>query len=173
MNSENTNTLCAGKRQRSITKGLIMKKIASITLAVATAMTAFPASAQFAKAEDAVKYRKNALFVMQQNFARVAGMAAGKIPFDAKVAADSAVTAEFVGKLPWAAFSAGTDQGDTKAKPEIWAQKAKFDDYAGKMQAEMAKLATAAKSGNLDNIKLAVNATGSTCKSCHDDFRAK
>jgi len=41
------------------------------------------------------------------------------------------------------------------------------------MQAEMAKLAVAAKSGNLDAIKTAVNSTGGTCKACHDDFRAK
>jgi cytochrome c556 len=37
----------------------------------------------------------------------------------------------------------------------------------------MTKLAAAAKTGNLDNIKVAVNATSGVCKSCHDDFRAK
>jgi len=150
-----------------------MKKITSLCAAAMALTLALPASAQFAKPEDAIKYRKNALFVMQQNFSRVAGMAAGKIPFDAKVAAESAVTAEFVAKLPWAGFGPGTDKGETKAKPEIWSDKAKFDDYAGKMQAEMAKLAVAAKSGNLDAIKTAVNSTGGTCKACHDDFRAK
>ena len=150
-----------------------MKKLLSFLLASATLSMALPASAQFAKAEDAIKYRKNALFVMQQNFGRVAAMAAGKAPFDAKVAADSAAVAEFVAKLPWAGFGPGTDKGETKAKPEIWTNKAKFDDYAGKMQIEMTKLAAAAKSGNLDSIKVAVNATGGACKSCHDDFRAK
>lgn len=150
-----------------------MKKRVILFLAGAAFAMALPASAQFAKAEDAVKYRKNALFVMQQNFGRVAAMAAGKAPFDAKIAADSAAVAEFVGKLPWAGFGPGTDKGDTKAKSEIWSDKPKFDDYAKKMQAEMTKLSAAAKSGNLDNIKLAVNATGATCKSCHDDFRAK
>jgi cytochrome c556 len=150
-----------------------MKKLFSFILAGAALALALPASAQFAKAEDAVKYRKSALFVMQQNFGRVAAMAAGKAPFDAKVAADSAAVADFVAKLPWAGFGSGTDKGDTKAKPEIWTDKAKFDDYASKMQAEMSKLAVAAKSGNLESIKVAVNATGGACKSCHDDFRAK
>ena len=51
------------------------------------------AQAQFAKAEDAIKYRQSALFVMQQNFSRVAAMASGKAPFDAKVAAESAAVA--------------------------------------------------------------------------------
>ncbi len=150
-----------------------MKKLLSLLLAGAAITLALPASAQFAKAEDAVKYRKNALFVMGQNFTRVANMASGKAPFDANVAAESAAVAEFVAKLPWAGFGPGTDKGDTKAKSEIWTDKAKFDDYANKMQAEMTKLSAAAKSGNLDNIKVAVNATGGTCKSCHDDFRAK
>lgn len=150
-----------------------MKKFAAIVLTAIGAALALPAAAQFAKPEDAIKYRKNALFVMQQNFGRVAGMAAGKIPFDAKVAAESAATAEFVGKLPWEGFGPGTDKGDTKAKPEIWAEKTKFDDYAKKLEAELAKLTVAAKSGNLDSVKVAANAAGGVCKSCHDDFRAK
>jgi cytochrome c556 len=148
-----------------------MKILATLTLAAVAATLSLPAAAQFAKPEDAVKYRKNALFVMQQNFARVAAMAGGKAPFDAKVAADSAAAADFVAKLPWAAFGEGTDKGDTKAKPEIWMEKAKFDDYAQKMQTEMGKLNAAAKTGNLDNIKAAVGAVGGSCKTCHDAFR--
>ncbi|MBA3059648.1 MAG: cytochrome c [Gammaproteobacteria bacterium] len=148
-----------------------MKRSTLFVLAATVVAFSAPASAQFAKAEDAIKYRKNALFVMQQNFSRVAAMAAGKAPFDAKVAADSAAVAEFVGKLPWAAFGEGTDKGDTRAKPEIWKESAKFKEYADKMQAEMSKLSAAAKTGSLDNIKTAVSATGGTCKSCHDDFR--
>jgi cytochrome c556 len=150
-----------------------MKKYVSVFLACLAMLAALPASAQFAKPDDAIKYRKNALFVMQQNFSRVAGMAAGKIPFDAKVAAESAAVADFVGKLPWAAFGPETESGDTKAKPEIWGNKAKFDDYAKKLQAELSKLDAAAKAGKLDSIKVAVNATGEVCKACHDDFRSK
>ena len=147
-----------------------MKPILSLVLIAAVAADG-PAHAQFAKAEDAVKYRKSALFVMQQNFARVAGMAGGKIPFDAKVAADSAAVAEYISRLPWTAFGEGTDKGDTRAKPEIWKERAKFDEYADKMQAEMVKLSAAAKTGNLDSIKAAVNATGGSCKTCHDAYR--
>lgn len=148
-----------------------MKKITSVTLAALVLACSAPSFAQFAKPEDAVKYRKNALFVMQQNFGRVAGMAAGKIPFDAKVAADSAAVAEFVGRLPWVAFGEGTDKGDTRAKPEIWKEKTKFNEYAEKMNLEMSKLAVAAKTGNLDSVKTAVAATGGTCKTCHDAYR--
>jgi len=150
-----------------------MKKIVSFVLAAAAVTLTIPAAAQFAKPEDAVKYRKSALFVMQQNFARVGAMAAGKAPFDAKVAAESAAVAEYMSKLPWVAFGEGTDKGDTKAKPEIWKESAKFKEYADKMQVEMSKLAAAAKTGNLDSIKVAVGATGDSCKTCHDAYRNK
>ena len=148
-----------------------MKKIASFVLAIAAVAVSVPASAQYAKPEDAIKYRKNALFVMQQNCGRVAAMAQGKAPFDAKVAADSAATAEFMSKLPWAAFGEGTDKGDTKAKAEIWTDKAKFNDYADKLQTEMTKLSAAAKTASLDNIKAALGGVANNCKGCHDAYR--
>ena len=148
-----------------------MKKTSAILFAGLAIALATPAFAQFAKPEDAIKYRKNALFVMQQNFGRVAGMASGKVPFDAKVAAESAAVAEFVGKLPWAGFGEGTDKGESRAKPEIWKEPAKFKEYADKMQAEMSKLAAATKTGNLESVKIAVAAAGGTCKTCHDAYR--
>ena len=35
----------------------------------------------------------------------------------------------------------------------------------------MSKLAVAARTGSMDNIKAAVGATAGTCKACHDVFR--
>ena len=49
----------------------------------------------------------------------------------------------------------------------------RFKDHAEKLEAETAKLAAAAKTGNLDNLKTAFGATAGTCKACHDNFRAK
>ena len=152
-----------------------MKKIVTLALAAATVALALPASAQFAKPEDAIKYRQSAMFIMGQNMGRLGAMAQGRIPFDAKVAAESAATAEFMAKLPWAAFAEGTQKGTipTRAKAEIWSEKAKFNEFSDKLQAETAKLNAAAKTGNLDTIKAAIGGVGGTCKSCHDDFQAK
>jgi len=135
------------------------------------AATALPAAAQFAKPEDAIKYRKGALFVMGQHFGRVAAMANGKIPFDAKAAAENAEIATAMSKLPYVAFIEGTDKGDTRAEPKIWSEMDKFKAAATKMQEEMVKLNVAAKSGNLDAIKAAVGDTGKSCKACHDNYR--
>ena len=39
------------------------------------------------------------------------------------------------------------------------------------MQAEIAKLNTAAKAGNVDALKAAFGPAGASCKACHDNFR--
>lgn len=140
-------------------------------LAVAGFATALPAAAQFAKPEDAIKYRKAAFTVMGTHFGRVAAMASGKMPFDAKAAAESAEIATVMSRLPYAGFIDGTDKGDTRAKPEIWSEGDKFKAAASKMQEEMLKLNAAAKTGNLDNIKAAAGETGKSCKACHDNYR--
>ena len=148
-----------------------MKTSIALILAAVAAATALPASAQFAKPEDAVKYRKASLTVMGAHFSRVGAMASGRVPFDAKVAAENADLVATLAKLPWAAFPEGTDKGDTRAKPEIWKDADKFKEAADKLQAESLKLQAAAKTGNLDAIKTAFAATGASCKACHDNFR--
>jgi cytochrome c556 len=135
------------------------------------AAIALPAAAQFAKPEDAIKYRKSAFTVMSTHFGRVAAMANGKIPFDAKAAAENAEIATFMSKLPYAGFVPGSDKGETKAEPKIWTEMDKFNAAAKTMQDAMAKLDVAAKGGNLDAIKAAVGETGKSCKACHDNYR--
>ncbi len=147
----------------------------AFTLAAAAATLfslAMPASAQFAKAEDAIKYRQSSLFVMGQHFSRVGAMANGRVPFDAKVAAENAEVVAAMAKLPWAGFGPGTDKGgNTKAKPEIWAEQAKFKDLSDKLVAETTKLSAAAKTGNIDNLKTAFGSAAASCKACHDAYR--
>ena len=150
------------------------RRLATLALTGATLLgcaIARPAAAQFAKPEDAIKYRKAAFTVMATHFGRVAGMANGRIPFDAKAAADNAEIATIASKLPYAGFVEGTDKGETKAEPKIWTERDKFNAAASKMQDEMAKLNVAAKSGNLDAIKAAAGETGKSCKACHDAYR--
>ncbi len=151
-----------------------MKNLACIAAAATLVAFAAPASAQFAKPEDAIKYRQSALSVMGTHFGRIGAMVNGRVPFDAKVAADNADIVAEMAKLPWAGFGPGTDKGgNTRAKPEIWTEQAKFKEYSEKMVAETAKLSVAAKAGNLDTLKTAFGATGATCKACHDAYQAK
>lgn len=150
-----------------------MKKIVSIALVSGLLAVAGTASAQFAKPEDAIKYRQSSLTVMAAHFGRIGAMVNGRVPFDAAAAATNAQIVENMSHLPWAAFVAGSDKGETKAKAEIWSDAAKFKSYAEKLTAETAKLNAAAKTGNADSLKAAFGGVAGTCKACHDDFRAK
>lgn len=139
---------------------------------VAALMTALPAAAQFAKPEDAVKYRKAGMTMMAAHFGRIGAMAQGKVPFDGAAAAANAEIAQQLSMLPFAGFvegTAGTEKGQPKAN--VWTERAKFDEGAKKMQEEMAKLAVAAKANNLDTLKAAFGNVGGACKNCHDNFR--
>ncbi len=149
-----------------------MKRLLTSIVLAALAAAALPAAAQFAKPEDAIRYRRAGMTMMSAHFGRVAAMANGRVPFDAKVAADNAELATTLSKLPYAGFIPGTESGgDTKAKPEIWTEPDKFRAAAGKMQDEMVKLNTAAKAGNLDALKAAAGEVGKACKACHDTYR--
>ena len=148
-----------------------MKHTLSIIGTLMAITMAVPAQAQFAKPEDAIKYRKASFNVMAAHFGRVGAMANGRMPYDAKLAQENAEIAAVMAKLPWAAFGEGTDKGDTRAKPEIWKEAAKYKEASDKMQAEMVKLNTAAKAGNIDALKVAFGPAAASCKACHDAFR--
>jgi len=151
-----------------------MKRVLSTLSLVAGLCAALPAAAQFQKPEDAIKYRQGAFTVMANHLGRVGGMAAGRAPFDAKVAAENTAIVATMAALPFAGFVEGSDKGlPNRAKAEIWGNNAKFKDLAGKMQAEVAKLDAAARSGSLDGIKAAMGSVSGSCKACHDDFRAE
>jgi len=148
-----------------------MRKTISLLAATIAMGLVLPAQAQFAKPEDAVKYRKASFTVMSAHFGRLGAMASGRAPYDAKAAAENAEIVATLGKLPWAAFGDGTDKGETRAKPEIWKEAAKYKEASDKMQIEMAKLNTAAKAGNVDALKAAFGPAAASCKACHDNFR--
>jgi cytochrome c556 len=149
-----------------------MKRQLVAVMAALGLVAALPAAAQFAKPEDAIKYRQSVMTVMGNHFGRVAAMAQGKAPFDPAAAASNASIALTMSKLPFVAFSEGTDKGiPTRAKADIWTNQDKFKASAEKMQTELVKFEAAARGGNLDAIKAATSDVGKACKSCHDDFR--
>lgn len=148
-----------------------MKKLC-MGAAVIASLMAGNATAQV-KPEDAIKYRKGAFAIMGWNFGVLAAMAKGERPHDKDEAARRAATIAFVSKLPAEGFIPGSDKGETKAKPEVWAEMDDFKAKMEKMQAETAKLAETAKGGDLNALKAQVGETGKACKSCHDKFRNK
>jgi len=125
------------------------------------------------KPEDSIKYRQSAMFLVGTNFGTLAAMVQGKRPYDKDTAIKCANIVAFVSKLPLDGFVPGTNQGNTKAKPEIWLDMDDFKAKMEKMQEETAKLAEVAQQGDFEALKAQVGATGKSCKACHDKYRNK
>ena len=151
-------------------------KLNRLVLGLATIASlgiALPASAQFAKPEDAIKYRKAVMTLQSAHFGRLVAMANGRVPFDTAAAVENASILDVVTRLPLAGFVPGSEKGETRAKPEIWTDTAKFKAVGEKLNADVVKLLAAARTGSVDNLKAAVGPVGGACKSCHDDFRTQ
>ena len=147
-----------------------MKKIL-LALCCGLAAMAFPVEAQV-KPEDHVKQRRAAYAVMGFNFANLGAMAQDKKPYNREEAARSAELVAALSDYPQGHFAEGTDKGETKAKPEIWKNRADFDDKMKKMVAEAKQLPQAARA-DLAALKKQFAETGKACKACHDEYRAK
>ena len=142
-----------------------MKIISALVLS----LLASSAMAQFAKPEDAIKYRQSVFTVQANAFGAINAMNTGRVPFNAAAAQTNANIITTLASLPWTAFAVGTD--NAKTKPEIWSDAAGFKSASDKYQAAAASLDVAAKSGNADQVKTAWGALAGTCKACHDAYR--
>ncbi len=147
-------------------------KRALAALAAGIAMTSAVAQ-QTMKPEDQIEIRQAAYTLMGYSFGSIAQMAQGKRPYSKDDAIKYADLLAQVATVPKGFFGEGTDKGDTRAKPEIWAKRADFDDKMNKMLAEVAKLPAVTRTGDLDALKAQAKATGATCGACHDEYRIK
>jgi cytochrome c556 len=148
-----------------------MEKITLAALVLAS--TALAAVAQQPKPEDEIKLRKSAYTLMGYNFASLGAMVQEKKPYNKDEAIRNADFVALLSTVPKTFFGDETKKGESKAKPEIWENKADFDKKMDRMMAETAKLPQIARSGDLAALKKQVAETGSACKACHDDYRAK
>jgi cytochrome c556 len=150
---------------------LMKKKLGMLAAASLIVVLSTPASAQFAKAKDAVKYRKSAMTVMASHFGRMAPVAKKQIPFDKEKIKENMAILNVLATLPWAGFAAGTEGGD--AKDDIWLDPDGFKKDQDTFHANLKKLNAAVDSGDFDAFRVAFGAVGKSCKSCHDSYRKK
>lgn len=150
-----------------------MKKFTQIVLVAGAVAIAATAIAQ-PKPENFVKQRQSAFALMGWYFGPLSAVAKGEKPFDKEDAIRRTTNLVALSKMPWEGFVLGTDNvGNTKAKPEIWTDNAKFKELGEKMQKEVATLAQLASAGDEAGFKKQFGVTGGTCKACHDDFQKK
>ena len=135
-------------------------------------MVAAVASAQFAKPDDAVKYRKSVMTLIATHFKRLGAMVQGKAPYDPQVFAANAEVVKLMSTLPWeASLMPGSDRGDTTLSPAVFQKEDAFRKTAASFEAAAATLAEAARSGDLEAVKAPFGTVAQTCKACHKPFR--
>jgi cytochrome c556 len=144
----------------------------ALSVAALALLSAMPAAAQYRNADAAIKYRQSAMSLQGNHMARIFAMVNGQAPFDPKVMNENIEIVSLLNtRAQFAAFIEGSDKGNTRAKPEIWAEKDKFAAAVAKSQDDVNKLVAAGKTGNLDQIKAAAGAVGQSCKACHDAYQ--
>jgi cytochrome c556 len=135
--------------------------------------TTLPSLGQDRKIEQAIKHRKAGFTLMSTYFSRLLQTVEGDRPFDANLVLSDARKVEFLSRLPWEGFVPGSDQGETKAKDDIWFEEVQFKKLAANLEGKTSALAKAAESGDLKKIKLAFEQTRDVCNTCHKEFRKK
>jgi cytochrome c556 len=144
--------------------------------ALAGAIAAGAAAAQQApKPENLIKWRQSAFQVVAWNSGRIkASLDAGynKDQVLRSANAIAAIANSGLGSL----FAPGTESGkgwhDTTAKPELFANGAKFAELGGEFGKESSELVRVVSAGgDAAAVKDQFGKLQKTCKSCHDEFR--
>jgi len=150
------------------------KTLLAAGVAIAVGSVAGIALAQV-KPDVQVKQRQSAMTLIGKYWGPIAGMASGKVsPYNADVVSRNATYLENLAQMPWDGFHESTrGEKNTKALPEIWSQKAKFDELAQRLQTETAKLGEIARKKDEAGVKQQYAAVGKVCGACHESFREK
>ena len=154
------------------------RRLGAAPLVIAIAGASVAALAQQApKPEQLIKWRQSAFQVIAWNNGRIKASLDGTYNKDEVVKAANTIAALANGGLG-SLFAPGTEHGkgwhETSAKPELFQDGSK---HAGELAASFAKeaseLARVAATGEAAAVKDQFGKLNRTCKSCHDDFRAK
>ncbi len=139
---------------------------AALLATAAIAATPEENMAAYQKRKDVMKEQGRALF------RDIGNVLKGTATFgpDTVAAAETVVrTSATLGTL----FPVGSDVGDSKLKPELFADRARADQMIAATQKQAGALLVAVKTGDKDKIAPAVKATTDACGACHTDFRKK
>jgi len=151
-------------------KKLLLAGLA-LALGAGVAQTAF---AQV-KPEILVKQRQAAMTLQGKYFGPLAGMAQGKVPYNAETVAMNAALLDALSRMPWDGFAPASKDASVKnaALPAVWSEPAKFQQAQDNFHKAVAALVAVSRGGDEAAQKAAIGGVGKTCGGCHQDFREK
>src|SRR5690349_1486391 len=148
-----------------------MKK-SLLAAGLAVAMVSGAALAQV-KPEILVKQRQAVMTLQGKYIGPLAGMASGKVPYNAEIARRNAGFLDNLSRMPWDGFDPATKDVKSNALPAVFNDQQKFREAASRLENEANKLYEVSRSGDENAVKSQVGAVLKACNGCHDNFRQK
>ena len=125
------------------------------------------------KPEVQVKQRQAVMTLQGKYFGPMAGMAQGKIPYNADGVKRNSAFLDNLSRMAWDGFDPNTKDVKSAALPAIYEQPAKFKEAAARLENEAHKLWEVAQNGDEAAVKTQIGAVGKACGGCHENFRQK
>ncbi len=150
--------------------------LAGAIATAANAQTTPPAGAPGpSPAHQAVDARRAAFTLIGANFRPLGAILKGAAPADSAEVSKRAARLAFLAGLLDENFPEGSNLSppDSKAKGEIWSNRADFDQKLKNFQGDIAALVQVGGDGKVsaDALKAAITSVGQDCKACHDKYR--
>ncbi len=153
--------------------------IVGSAIVTAQAQSAQPAAAAAGPSptKQAVENRKAAYTLIGNAFRWFGAVSKGNVAYDETEATKRATRIAFLAGIVEEAFPEGSNVGepDSKAKADIWSNRADFDKKLKDFQAHAQALAevNAKEKGATDAFKATVASLAGDCKGCHENYKAK
>lgn len=174
-------TLMTAPRVQIVGAALIL----GASLALSAISQTAPAGAQpaaappagISPARQAIEARKAVFILIGANFKPLGDVLKGATPYDAAEAQKRVARVAFLAELLSDVFPdvSNTGEPETKAKADVWANRADFEKKLKEFQADANALIQVnfKERGATEAFKTALAAVGQDCKACHDSYRVK
>ena len=140
---------------------------------IGLAVTPFAVS-HFDDKEMQQSYRQSWFAMVAMNFGPMASSVKGEIPWNQEMMQGWANDLATLTNLNiMRGFGDGSDKGTTRAKPEIWQNKADFENKMSDLKTAVAALQKTTAGGDREAIAADVGDVGKACKACHDEYKSK
>jgi len=152
---------------------ILRKFLLGSAAAISLAATPFALS-HFDDKEMQQSYRQSWFAMVAMNFGPMVASVKGEIPWNQEMMQGWANDLETLNTLNVIrGFGDGSDQGTTRAKPEIWENKADFESKLNDLKTATAALQETTTGGDRKAISESVGAVGNACKACHDEYKSE
>jgi cytochrome c556 len=155
------------------TGGTVKSKFVAAAVAAIVGAGFVLSSAAQVKPDQLVKQRQAKMTLQGKYIGPLAGMAQGRVPYDAKLVQRNAEFLEALSKMAWDGFDPSTKDIKSRALPAVFTDTGKFKAAAERLEQEASKLVAVSKGGDEAAVKAQIGAVGKACSGCHDTFQEK